>query len=570
MEKRIWISMMLLIMGTAAHAQTKMTAEQYIATYKDKAVEEMKRTGIPASITLAQGLIESGNGNSYLAREANNHFGIKCKKDWTGKSVSLTDDAPDECFRAYNTAEESYRDHSDFLVNNPRYAFLFDLEPTDYKGWANGLKQAGYATNPRYPQMIIDVVERYGLDQYDKGNKHVPRQEHIATDTKEHLNKDESGFSYNGIPAYIVKKGETYDDITKKFSLWHFQLRKYNNLPRDISLPEGTVLYLKPKKRKGDEEFHTVQPGENMAYISQITGVKLNRLYKLNRMEEKQEPAAGEKIALRSRRDTPPKLDQKNILLAWQPVVIKPKTREKPPQDKTQQKTADNKVKAPKDTAFHVVKAGETLPNIANTYQVSMEELLEWNNIPDSSVRLGQLLRVKAPAGQIMPKKVEDSVTTQTADGVPTEMIVKDSALFQPNKKPEKQQTQNKTVVANSNTVSTPTINKQLTTSSSESTYTVQPGETLYAISRKTGISVEQIKQLNGLTDNAISVGQQLKIKPEEVKQQNITKTTHTVQTGDTLYSISKKYGVSVEQIKTWNGMDSVNLQIGQQLIIGN
>jgi flagellum-specific peptidoglycan hydrolase FlgJ len=151
----------------------KTTTEQYIQQYKDVAIAEMKRSRIPASITLAQGILESGNGNSRLATEANNHFGIKCKKEWTGRTLYEDDDAPQECFRAYPTAEDSYRDHSDFLMKSSRYAFLFDLTPTDYKGWAEGLKKAGYATNPNYPQLLINFIEKHNLQQYDGGELNI-------------------------------------------------------------------------------------------------------------------------------------------------------------------------------------------------------------------------------------------------------------------------------------------------------------------------------------------------------------------------------------------------------------
>jgi flagellum-specific peptidoglycan hydrolase FlgJ len=156
----------LLLASSSLHAQKKELVLNYIATYKDLAIDEMKRTGIPASITLAQGIHESGAGNSELAAASNNHFGIKCKSNWTGETVSHDDDKKAECFRKYPSVADSYKDHSDFLKNSPRYAFLFDINPSDYAQWANGLRKAGYATNPKYPEALIKLIEDYGLQEY--------------------------------------------------------------------------------------------------------------------------------------------------------------------------------------------------------------------------------------------------------------------------------------------------------------------------------------------------------------------------------------------------------------------
>ena len=160
--KKIALAISGFIITVSLQAQT-LTVQQYIDIYKNIAIAEMKRSGIPASITLAQGILETENGNSDLVRRSNNHFGIKCKSTWTGESVTHTDDAPNECFRKYNSAWDSYKDHSDYLKNTPRYASLFQLAASDYKGWAYGLRKAGYATNPRYPQILISNIEKYNL-----------------------------------------------------------------------------------------------------------------------------------------------------------------------------------------------------------------------------------------------------------------------------------------------------------------------------------------------------------------------------------------------------------------------
>ena len=251
--------------------------EEYIKKYRDLAVEEMKRYHIPASITLAQGLLESGAGQSELARKSNNHFGIKCGGDWRGKTVSHDDDARGECFRAYKHPKESYEDHSKFLVNRPRYASLFKLQITDYKGWARGLKKAGYATNPRYAEQLIGIIELYDLHRYDSkdGLKWMkenpnPHQPYIAND----------------LLYIVVRPGDSWKSISKEFDISKKKLRKYNDLYKGYALQVGDILYLEKKNKRADKEHivHVLRAGESMHGISQKYGIRLKNLYKLNKM----------------------------------------------------------------------------------------------------------------------------------------------------------------------------------------------------------------------------------------------------------------------------------------------
>ena len=252
--------------------------EDYIKKYRDIAVEEMKRYHIPASITLAQGLLESGAGYGTLARKSNNHFGIKCGSDWRGKTVKHDDDARNECFRVYKDPKDSYRDHSKFLAGKQRYAFLFDLKITDYKGWARGLKKAGYATNPRYAHQLIDIIERYDLDKYDKkgGLKWM----------KENPNPHEP-YIANGLLYIIARQGDTWKNISKEFDISKRKLRKYNDLYKGYELQEGDILYLEKKNRKAPKGMyvHVLRNGESMYSISQKYGIRLKRLYKMNKMD---------------------------------------------------------------------------------------------------------------------------------------------------------------------------------------------------------------------------------------------------------------------------------------------
>lgn len=252
--------------------------EDYIKKYRDIAVEEMKRYHIPASITLAQGLLESGAGNGTLARKSNNHFGIKCGSDWRGKTVKHDDDARNECFRVYKDPKDSYRDHSKFLAGRQRYAFLFNLKITDYKGWARGLKKAGYATNPRYAHQLIDIIERYDLHKYDKkgGLKWM----------KENPNPHEP-YIANGLLYIKVREGDTWKSISKEFDISRRKLRKYNDLYKGYELQEGDILYLEKKNRKAPKDMyvHVLRSGESMYSISQKYGIRLKRLYKMNKMD---------------------------------------------------------------------------------------------------------------------------------------------------------------------------------------------------------------------------------------------------------------------------------------------
>jgi LysM repeat protein len=293
-----------------AFAQKKQTREEYINKYKDIAIYQMKTQGVPASIILAQGLLESDNGNSTLAVKANNHFGIKCHT-WNGPALYQDDDAKNECFRKYSNPEKSYSDHSDFLRGARRYSSLFDLNPTDYKGWAHGLKKAGYATNPHYADMLIAIIEENNLYVYDKGvaiEVESPTKgmgdlvdvDHFVID----MNKHRKVFTRNRIKYIIVKKGDDYARLTKELELLPWQLSKYNELNSDSSLKEGQELYIQPKRCRAEinHSVHVVEKDETMYSISQMYGIKLKSLYSKNRMKVGDQPEVGQVLQLRKRK----------------------------------------------------------------------------------------------------------------------------------------------------------------------------------------------------------------------------------------------------------------------------
>ena len=317
--KRLLMVAVALCLGVMAFAQSAQ--EKYISTYAEIAVQEMYRSGIPASITLAQGMLESGNGRSELAVKSNNHFGIKCHNNWNGGRVYHDDDAKGECFRKYDHVHQSYRDHSDFLRYRDRYKFLFDLKPTDYKGWAYGLKKAGYATDPSYPTKLIRLIEEYRLYQYDTKTasfgaagkavvarpappsvieQAVPvadqvRKKYFQFETTRQM------FSKNGVPFIYSAEGETYKSIADANGLFVKELLKFNDLTEDEILRPGTVVYLQSKKNaavKGLEK-HVIESGETLRDIAQRYAVKMGKLYKLNGWSKEYEPKEGDCIKLR-------------------------------------------------------------------------------------------------------------------------------------------------------------------------------------------------------------------------------------------------------------------------------
>ncbi len=296
--------------------ERKLSKEEYIQQYKDIAIEQMSLFAIPASITLAQGILESGNGNSLLATEANNHFGIKCHKEWNGPTFHMDDDAANECFRKYSNPQESYKDHSLFLTTRPRYALLFELEITDYKGWANGLKTAGYATNPNYANLLIKNIEEFELFKFDKFYKEDPnhKNKHFASNetTSKYFNADDEDFEginlgftnrkvykHNGVKFIYAKPGDTFKSISEIVEIPEGQIRNYNELKKKDIIKEGQVIYLQAKKNKSKQPYHLVQPGENLYSISQQYAVKLKKICKYNTLSKDAILYPNQKIKLR-------------------------------------------------------------------------------------------------------------------------------------------------------------------------------------------------------------------------------------------------------------------------------
>ena len=277
----------------------------YIEKYSDLAIEHMNLYKIPASIKLAQALLESGAGISDLAKRSNNHFGIKCHRDWKGSSVYAADDLPNDCFRKYATVEESYIDHSEFLVNGSRYSALFDLSIRDYKGWARTLQKTGYATDRAYANKLIKLIEDKELYRFDdkKYQKGVNRKERDAIRRRESSQQSWSHQPYitGGLLYVIAISGDTFGSIANEFGFEESDLLKYNEVSEDFPLSEGDIVYFQKKKSRADKQYqyHTVQIGESMYSISQKYGIRLRNLYRLNKKSYSYIPGEGDLLKLR-------------------------------------------------------------------------------------------------------------------------------------------------------------------------------------------------------------------------------------------------------------------------------
>lgn len=324
MKKIFYISILLF---SKAFAQDSLTVQQYISQYKDIAIAEMHRTGVPAAITLAQGIHESSAGKSELVLQSNNHFGIKCKNTWIGKSVRHDDDARQECFRAYDSPIDSYKDHSDFLCVNKRYAFLFQYDPLDYESWARGLKQAGYATNPQYAPLLIKMIERYHLNDFtllalNNSNEHTDMAVNTLSENSDQQlvrqipnsnfnlsNTYPTGvFSINNCKTLFIEKGTSLSAVAVQYNVPLNKIIIWNDMDATIIAPNNQLLFLEEKQKKGSQQIHEVKEGEDLWQISQAEGIRLIYLLQYNQLSDSHIPAPGEKIYLQGYAPQAPKL----------------------------------------------------------------------------------------------------------------------------------------------------------------------------------------------------------------------------------------------------------------------
>lgn len=397
-SRGVRVGVVFLLFGLMNLVELKgqlMSTREYIDSFKSIAMQEMRMHGVPASITLGQGVLESASGNSKLAKNCNNHFGIKCRSNWTGTFCLADDDAKDECFRGYPSVYESYRDHSLFLKNSKRYFPLFELSATDYKGWATGLREAGYATNPSYANILIGVIEKYHLGQFDSmvvmGDDYVIPSNDNTNNSSNLGNSPLAGVSeVNGIQAIIAKPGETPEALAARYNMGVWQIYKYNDIEKGQMLNPGEIIYLKPKRRRSTETNHLVKPGESMREISQQYGVKVKHLYKLNRLEPGEEVQPGEVLNLRSKRSNPP-----TTLIPGSDTASKMQTA-KPIDYRKFMSNDVSAVTGQMQDTYHFVKSGETLYSISKSYGVTVEQIRFWNSLSTNQINVGQRLKVRS------------------------------------------------------------------------------------------------------------------------------------------------------------------------------
>ena len=388
MKKIIIVLIILVAFSEATDAQDKyMTPTDYVAMYKDIAIREMKRMGVPAAISLAQGILETENGNSDLVKKSNNHFGIKCKSSWTAGSVSHDDDARGECFRAYKNAEDSYRDHSNYLRGNERYAFLFKLDPRDYKAWAYGLRKAGYATNPRYSEILIKNIEDNNLEQYslaaagaipkfDASKYMNDPEDNDITDTlkREDQSNNDSNINrplkltINGCRALFVVKGTSLLAVATQNNINLNHLLDINDIIKDGLLDKDQYIFLEKKKKEGDRDYYIAQEKETLYDIAQKNGIMLQNLYDYNKVSSADHIYPGTKI------------------------LLKPASKENITQPSSK-KDQDNVLEITSlKSSTHIVEPKENLYSISKKYNISMDQLKEWNNLKDNNIHIGQQL----------------------------------------------------------------------------------------------------------------------------------------------------------------------------------
>jgi LysM repeat protein len=370
---------------------------EYIQLYAPIAIEEMIRTGVPASIKIAQGILETNAGRGDLVMRSNNHFGIKCKTSWTGEKVFHDDDEEGECFRKYASAYDSYVDHSNYLKSQPRYSFLFSYNKDDYASWAWGLKKAGYATNPIYAQTVIKYIEQYRLNQLNSFET-IPDEESLksflialngpsntaiaVSGSTNQVNEKISGsqkaddaneadkeiiaekesypvgiFKVNGLKVIHAKKGTSLLAIAKKYKQQLSNLVYWNELSKNTAiLSEDQLIFIQKKRKTGSTQYHIVNAYEDIREISQKEGIQLSSLLKLNKISLGMQPKVGEKLSLQIQRKDLPQLIGKH--------------------------------------PTHVVKKGESLYTISKKYRVSIDSIKEANSIKNDDLQVGQRLKI--------------------------------------------------------------------------------------------------------------------------------------------------------------------------------
>ena len=599
MQKRVFTFLLLSLLSffkMNAQDSYDTRARNYVAQYKDLAIEEQHRTGIPAAITLAQGIHETSGGQSELADNANNHFGIKCKKEWTGKTYSYTDDRPNECFRKYDKVMDSYRDHSDYLSTSPRYAPLFKLAITDYQGWAKGLKNLGYATNPKYALILIKLVEDYGLQDITlaalkslkKQNKtqeqkvfaaaYSPQnstansgeQNKKVTTTNTTSNKKSMSVSYdqvvndpvyhyepttpepekpvaaeplkdgsetviNGMRAFYAKKGAMLLRDAVRFNLRYAKLLEFNDLP-DAPLTADMFVYLERKKATGLNETHIVNKGESLFMISQKEGIQLRALRALNKIEANEEPVVGATLQLITMSLTKPSVIAKQIVASTPKISLVDSSKSDPGfiSKKDLEKPKDSPI-SKSSTSKETLVVNKPTPTITATKETQAVLKKEEGKKPEVVV-IKNTPVIEVPVEE---KKIE----TITPAAEPQQVV---SKLIE--RKQEKPKSNDPSLSAY--------IRQAMEEAGNDSKDEyAQLKEKLDKLVYVNGNPIDEEETTDSTVDNQ---SQQVPANAE----------FYTVQKGETAFSIAKKFNLTMQQLQALNKLGFNEITTGQKLRI--
>lgn len=627
-----FVGLFLLLFSFKTQAQNSDRQERinnYIKKYKNVAMREQKRVGIPAAITLAQGIHETNAGASELAVNANNHFGIKCKKEWTGETYTYTDDRPDECFRKYGNDLESYKDHSDYLSGSSRYASLFKLSMTDYAGWAYGLKKCGYATNPKYAQMLINIVESNHLQEFtyaalskdfdpikeaeqpvvmassntptvgevvpdndtpqSVANKNIaPTSRMIVNDgtrrftvIKNH-EKPEYGQNIivNGLKAFYAKQGTSLLDEAINYGIRYSKLLEINDLP-DAPLESDMFIYLEKKNPKGSSVYHVVKPGETMLQIAQIEGIQLKNLRQLNKIKENEEPVGGSLLQLQETISEKPDVIVKetklgDVKFAGSDSRVIPQGATRTSSGYITKKEIEQTEDIQKPIEKEITKSTNEEDNVIHRVNKAAEVVVDESTVKTTNENIA---------------KTEEKTTTLEPDKT---VVVETNTVIQPLTEPD-----TTPVIEKETTVATPEekdiiVQEKATVGITkiedpEATKEVINIADTKAVEEEKPVEVkkeeepkDEFARLKARLDKAVYASDNVseeeakdakpEVKPiaQEKKESSKTNTAnpvyYTVKKGDNAFAIAKKYNITMAQLKEWNKLDFSEIKAGQKL----
>jgi LysM repeat protein len=541
--RTLFLAGSLAVASLTATAQSlntplKERAQAYVAKYKQLAMDEQRRTGIPAAIKLAQGIFETGAGSSELATEANNHFGIKCKKSWTGETFTHTDDAPDECFRKYASAEASYRDHSDYLKSSVRYASCFQQDPTDYAAWATHLRRNGYATNPKYAQLVSKAVEDYGLQQYtllamEKGAvpaEVIPERDVAFTDTPKTTVQTQfsnvtlatpppavaspagkpSGMKVNdgaSLQGFMALKGESLLQAATTYNIRYAKLLEWNDLA-DAPLPFDMFVYLEKKPTRGTHPTHTVKEGETLLRIAQEQGIQLRSLRFLNFLAAGDEPLPGTVLQLQAQALEKPRVKAQVLTAATgaESAATENTTSGTPGWIRKEAAISENIVAIP-ETAPERVRTSETA---AAPPPVRIEKAAVENPVAQVAP-VTPVVAAEAPTPAAPPPPAEPAAPLSAMDRLKAKM---DKAVYDNSGKPVALATGSEmgaeVAKEKGETPPSPSAN---TKTGGAAYHTVAKGDTAFSIAKKYSISVTDLRSWNKLDFTALHAGQKLRVQ---------------------------------------------------------